>query len=758
MPNAATPVVATAAHQLHAPRGNIYDRFGRPLAVDIPFYVVTFNSTQTISNEALLELALLFEQNGDNYINDFPMTATWPYEFDTGGQTAEIRQRREYRWKDDMAIPYPETATATESFLYLRSWFGICESLCNTDIRRILNLRTMIFYMRFRPQVFVIATDVSPATIAAISERSYFFNGVGVELRTFRYYPLGRYFSHMLGYVGGDPAVGQTGLERSMEQHLGGTPPNTGHSIFLTIDASMQMQTYHILKEYLTEIAIRHLQNGSATYRQVFTNIIQAGWLPVQCIMEAESESGLYAMRQYVLVRFPTATSHWQDREQIVSILTAGINYGRITPAIMFSAMLYLSILTDENNFAERVAAGQETAVALLVEKLRMGEITPQMANIDPSTGSVVVVCIKTGGVLAAVSYPSYDNNRLANRMDADYFFRINSLCPTHPMVNRPFREARAPGSTFKMVTAVAGLELGVIAPISTIRCGALFTRAGRPYARCIFSRGSSINVTQAIATSCNYFFFETAMRMGNTPAQRIENLNRYMEFFGFNQRTGVEIGELADEFNRERTPDIMASPSLKNFLHISRNPFAPAGQRGWFDGDTIRTAIGQSYNNYSAAMMARYFTQIANSGVRLPLHLVGTIESYCDGVIYRTMPTPYNTGIEVSASTWEAVQNGMLQATMGVGTAASQFRGFPIPVAGKTGTAEQVGSRPSHTSFGGYAPFDNPQIAIYVNIPFGAVRAMPSASTLIARDVIRVFLVPEVDIQQPVPYNTLVR
>ena len=142
--------------------------------------------------------------------------------------------------------------------------------------------------------------------------------------------------------------------------------------------------------------------------------------------------------------------------------------------------------------------------------------------------------------------------------------------------------------------------------------------------------------------------------------------------------------------------------------------------------------------------MMARYIAQIANNGTRLPLHLVKSVRNHDGQTMYITTPTPDDTGMVISDDIWEIVQQGMLEATRGWGTAAVPFRGFPIQVAGKTGTAEQDSTRLSHTSFGGYAPFDDPQIAVYVTIPFGATRAAPAASTLIARDVIYAFLVPE--------------
>jgi penicillin-binding protein 2 len=203
-----------------------------------------------------------------------------------------------------------------------------------------------------------------------------------------------------------------------------------------------------------------------------------------------------------------------------------------------------------------------------------------------------------------------------------------------------------------------------------------------------------------------------------------------------------------------------MASPGLKEAIHLSRNEFASRAQWGWFDGDTIRTAIGQGYNNYTPAMMARVMAQIANNGARYPLFLVDTVRNHQGNVVERTIPTPDNTGIVMDDSIWAALQEGMLWTVEGNrgGTAVGQFRGFPIQLAGKTGTAEQIPGRLSHSSFGGYAPFNNPQIAIYVTIPFGSTPAMSQIATQIARDVIYAFLVQEPVVEAPATANTIRR
>ena len=806
----APPITTTVEQTISAPRGNIYDRFGRPMTVNVAVYVVSMDPSIAISNEALLELTRLFERNNEDFEQTFPMTTEWPYEFTLGGSTPEMRQAREFRWKDDMTVPYPETATAAESFLWLLEQFDIDPELSREDARRILNFLCEIYERRFRPHPFVIATDVSLATVAAIEEQNTFFSNVRIEMMTLREYPQGIYFSHMLGYTGRINAeeleifpdygtydiIGKIGLERHMESELRGrqgtqvveinpstgrrvggsspevTPAVPGNNLFLTIDIDMQRRAYYILKDHLTEIAIRRIQagdvrEGRSTHQHIFSNLVRNGWIPIRDVMEstndgADGDGGAgtggaaYVLRQYILERFPEATHLWEDRDQIVDILIEGINAGRITSAMLFSAMVDLEILSDYDNFTARVQAGRSPVNSFIIEKLRLGELTPQMLNLDPATGSIVAVEVRTGAVLAAVAYPSFDNNRLANRIDPEYYARINGFDPTHPMINRPFMEARAPGSTFKMIPAAAGLETGVITPTSTIRDRVVFTRAGRPPARCWAGGGhGSINVVQAIGISCNYFFFETAFRLGNNSQQRIEVLNNFMEFFGLNERTGVEIGEWADTV---AAPKVMSSPALKEHIYLSRDEFTPRDRWGWFDGDTIRTAIGQSQNNYPAAMMARYIAQIANRGDRLPFHMVDTVTDYRGGVIHQTIPTPDYTGMEFADSTWDALHRGMIQTTEGWGTATSHFRNFPIRVAGKTGTAEQITGRPAHQAFGGFAPYEDPQIAIYVTIPFGTTRFMPASATQIARAVIYDFLSPDIQVERPIAVNDIMR
>ena len=270
-----TPVGTRTVEQIiPAPRGNIYDRFGRPLSVNITTYVVTLDPSANFSNEALYELTRLFENNEEEFLISFPMTEEWPYEFTLASPAWE------YRWKDDMTVPDPENYTAVESFLWLRERWRIDEELSNEDARRILNFRAELYGERLNSQPFEVAWDVSMETVVAIEEQNTFFEGVNIRLVTQREYPQGIYFAHMLGYTGlitaelletreeqgytADCIIGRAGLELSQEERLRGQPgfqvievnpgtrrrisgtspevvlPVPGDNIFLTLDIDMQ--------------------------------------------------------------------------------------------------------------------------------------------------------------------------------------------------------------------------------------------------------------------------------------------------------------------------------------------------------------------------------------------------------------------------------------------------------------------------------------------------------------------------------------
>jgi len=320
---------------------------------------------------------------------------------------------------------------------------------------------------------------------------------------------------------------------------------------------------------------------------------------------------------------------------------------------------------------------------------------------------------VETGAVLAAVNYPTFDaNNLLAHTQDLEYIRQINSD-PSEPQINRAFWEARAPGSTFKMVTALAGLDLAVITPTTRIRDGVTFTDNGRPYLRSWSSSSfGSINVADAIAVSSNYFFARVAFDMGNFRDGRliegIEAFNHYMKAFGFGAPTGIEISERPAVTTGVNSVPRIASPAYKE----------ARAEGSWTGGDTSNASIGQGDVNHTPASMAKFINTLATRGVRYQMHLLSHSRNAAGEVTHFVPVVEYV--IDIDPVHMDVIHRGMREViTSSRGTGHNIFRGFPIEAAVKSGTAETAWGV-SHSTYGGFAPFDNPQIAVYVMIPFG--------------------------------------
>ncbi|MDR3090997.1 MAG: hypothetical protein LBU36_02195 [Clostridiales bacterium] len=767
--------------ELKAPRGTIYDKFGRPLAVNSTSYTLKLNPSASFDygklNDALYDLMNLFERNGEKYIDEFPISKDEPYTFNFAGS-----ETREKRWRADMNID-SKNKTAAEAFAQLREDFGVDPALSNDEARKIVSLRSAMYMKRYSQySAITLAADVSDATMAVIEEESDKYAGIYVDTDSVRRYPAGVTFSHIIGYIGsandtdlsrleglgyksGDQ-VGKAGLEQSLESDLRGISGSRevevdsatgrvlsvldsgqgsvpGDKFFLTIDSRFQEQAYEILKDKLTEILINRLtvstrRDSAVSAREALASLIKTGAVSVRKIWRSEPDSYSYDLRQCVLEEWPDADVTTPDgATQAREILSAAILRGRVPMGRVFLVMYEQGLITADAAAVSRLEGGGVSMLQFLVNKIKAGEITPQMVNIDPSSGSVVVVDARSGAVLAAASYPTYDNAAMTANFN-EYFPVINEDI-TAPSYFRAFQERRAPGSTFKMITAVTGLEKGVITPSSTIRDETTFKKAGIPYLRCWSSAShGSINVVRALQVSCNYFFCETAYRLGNSKngnmKEGIASLNEYMKAFGLNERTGVEIGEAYD--TRESGAEQISSPEYRKYLGKLYGT-----NEDWYDGDTVATAIGQAINNYTAASMAKVASILANGGTRYKMHLTSRQESWDETLKKEAAPVIEET-VSLKQSTWSTVYSGMYNVTHAPGaTGYNTFKGFPVSVGGKTGTAQENKSRHDHTSFLGFAPFDDPRIAVYTVIPFGDTQATPTAAGHVARDVIGAYM-----------------
>ncbi len=294
----------------------------------------------------------------------------------------------------------------------------------------------------------------------------------------------------------------------------------------------------------------------------------------------------------------------------------------------------------------------------------------------------------ETGELLACVSYPGYDTNRLANSMDAAYYNQLlidNSL----PLYNNATQQATAPGSTFKLVTATTGLMEGVIDADTVIYDPGEFTELDYDL-KCWVYPGSHRDetVTTAIRDSCNTYFCEVGYRLSMVDGEYdeeagISKLQKYADEYGLGSETNLEISEgvsnVADEY-------------------------------------PIPASIGQSDNRYTTVQLCRYVASVANEGTVYDLTLLDKLTD-SEGYLLKTYePTVENEMDDITESTWSILHEGM-QMVIGTHT---QFDNLKTSLAGKTGTAQENESRPNHALFIGYAPVNDPQIAIATRIAYG--------------------------------------
>ena len=305
--------------------------------------------------------------------------------------------------------------------------------------------------------------------------------------------------------------------------------------------------------------------------------------------------------------------------------------------------------------------------------------------------GAAAVVSVGTGEVLALASYPTYD----LSTFNEDYDELVSDQ--RLPMFNRATQGIYAPGSTFKMVTAVAALESGIITPSSIIQDRGIYTYYKDPQPMCwIYSQTGSthgrINVSQAITDSCNYFFYEVGRLTG------IRTLDSYASQFGLGQSTGIEIGD---------SSGVLASPE-----------WAESHDQEWTDGQTITAAIGQSYNLFTPLQLANYVATLVGGGDHYQAHLLKNVKAYDNSrLLYMYDDEPMNT-VEISDSTLSAVTRGMHELTVS-GSVAYAFENCVVSAGAKTGSA-QVGTDIANGVFVAYAPYENPEIAVAIVIEKG--------------------------------------
>ncbi|MDY3797226.1 MAG: penicillin-binding transpeptidase domain-containing protein [Agathobacter sp.] len=348
-------------------------------------------------------------------------------------------------------------------------------------------------------------------------------------------------------------------------------------------------------------------------------------------------------------------------------------------------------VLDYDDDTVNNLKNGNTSAYSFLLDKINNFEITPAQLALDPCTGSCVITDVKTGEIKALVSYPGYDNNKFSNGVDAAYYASLNED-KSNPLYNYATQERTAPGSTFKMVSATAGLSEGVISLGSQIDCKGIFKDISNEPKCWIYPHGThgKINVSEAIRDSCNVFFYTVGYKLSTkdsssntySDAAGIKYIQDYAKIFGLDEETGLEIVENKSELPTEYP---------------------------------VMAAIGQSNNNYTTVALSRYVTAVA-SGKLYDYKLMSKIVDNDGNVVESYSPEYKDISSALSSDNWDGIHKGMRM----VCEELDSFKGFDIEIAGKTGTAQQVETRPNHALFVGYVPYDNPELSIAIRIAFG--------------------------------------
>ena len=595
---------------LKAARGNILDSSGNKLVATGMHYNAEIHKTK-IDNETLNKSLLLFaktlEENGDKYIDEFPIKIN-PVEF-IENVNADV-------WKKSNKI---ENLNAEECFNYFQERYNV-EAENIEDARRIITLRYSLEKNGYsNTRALKLASNISNASVAKLNEMHTNFPGIDTYSEPTVAYPYGEIASHILGYTGPitsdeltvnpdydiNDSIGRTGIEKVFEKYL------KGKDGIKQIDMSVDGV---VTDEYISK--------------------------------EAEAGSDV--------------------------VLTIDAELQRKT----------------------------EAALTQDIEDMQNG-VLKGATNADQ--GAAVVLNVKTGEILAMASYPNYNPALFIDGIStANWNNYLNDS--RHPLVNKAISDKSAPGSTFKMITAIAGLESGGIDINTKINDTGKYTYYKDYQPTCWNRSGHGwLNVTQAIEHSCNYFFYETGRRAG------IEEIAKIAKIFGLGQKTGIEL------------PD-----------EIAGTLSSPEVDSEWAGGKTIQTAIGQLYNDFTPLQVAKYTAMIANGGKNVEISIVKSIKNPNGTEVSRNEIETYvnerlgitgNSGDElnISAENMQAIKDGMKGVTSDDGgTAYTYFKDFNIEVGGKTGSASTgIGSN-ANAWFVGFAPFDDPEIAVAVYVKNG--------------------------------------
>ena len=628
------------SHTITATRGEITDRFGRPLVTSrMGFDIIAYK--EYIEDEKLNQLILdtvnILEKYEASYYDTLPISENGEFIFNSPDYSAES----DFKKNND----FDKNMSAKEILNELIKRYEIDGKYTKTEKRKIAGIRFEMELRSFNSSTpYTIATDVPIEVVSYIREQGNKFMGIDVSVEPIRINVNGSVASHILGRVGRiykeeyvvlknkgygmNDTLGKDGIEKIMEDYL------KGKDGVQNIEQSIDGRTMKVLET-----------------------------------KEATPGNNV--------------------------ILTLDLELQKIA----------------ENSLAKTIQ-----------------DMSSNPESLGASAGAVVVVDVNNGEILAIASYPTFNQNTF----NEDYKELLEN--DAKPMWNRAISGTYAPGSTFKMLTAVAALESGVTTRYEVIndlgvykyyessnytpKCW-IYTDTGRTH--------GNQTVVQAIENSCNYYFYEVGRRMG------IDTLAEYGKKFGLGEYTGIELsGE---------SKGIFASRAYRDKINSI-----------WYPGDTLQASIGQSDHLFTPIQLANYVATLANGGTRYKLHLIKEVKSGINSkTIYKNEPEIVEK-IEINKENYKAIIEGM-QAVSETGTASNVFAGYSIPVGGKTGTAS-VPTGTANALFVAVAPLDNPQIAIAIVVEHGGHGNYVAP---IAKNIISYYMQLDATTETANPKNTLI-
>lgn len=425
-------------------------------------------------------------------------------------------------------------------------------------------------------------------------------------------------------------------------------------------------------------------EKGNLSLQALFYECLENGWIDLHRLEHSTKYSTAeetYSLAvDYILQWF-------SENQSVEKILLKYMLYQGELSERDFCRLLYEQEILAMDDDYEAFLRGAIRPFALIKKKIDNVELTPAQLALDPCSASAVVVQADTGKILACVTYPGYDNNRLTNKVDSEYYNRLlqdKSL----PLYNRATQQLTAPGSTLKPVTVIAGLQEGVIEPNSAVVCDGVFDKVTPPL-RCWRHSGHGTigNAASAIQNSCNDYLCDISYRLGQEETgvyddgQALAYLQKYAVLFDLDKKSGAEIVENSPQVTQKYG---------------------------------IPSAIGQGTHNYTTVQLARYMNTIATRGTSFQLSMAKGIGDK-NGNVAACGPV-IQSMVNLDETTWDTVWQGMYQFAQN----NSVLRDMKISVLGKTGTAQESRSRPDHSLFIGCAPAENPEISIAVRIANG--------------------------------------